>query len=73
MKRNKFLEAIGFHYLLNKNSNEIHDVRINHKNCHLDKMTNVKYFFFKKSVTRLMRKNENVNGCRYCLKKWDTG
>ena len=73
MRRNKFLEKIGFHYLLNKNSNEMHDVRVNHKNCHLDKMTNVRYFFFKKSAIRQMRRSKWVNGCRWCLKKWDTG
>ena len=58
-------------YLLNRNTNEIHDTKNEHPNCHLDLMTNKEYMS-KRKAARLVLQCK-ANGCRYCLKRWDTG
>lgn len=71
MKRNRFLEFIGFRYVANHNSMEIHRLKTEHKNCHIEAMTNAGYctalwadhlMFFK-----------GYNGCRWCYKEKDNG
>ena len=57
-------------YLLNRNTNEIHDLNNPHKNCHVELMTNKEYISEKKAA-RLVRKGK-ADGCRFCLKKWHT-
>ena len=71
MERNRFLEWLGFRYVLNKNTGEIHDLRNERRNCRIDMMTNVRYIF-KRTAFKLMKVGK-ANGCRYCLKRWDTG
>ena len=71
MKRCKLLEYFGFRYIINKNTGEIHDLDNEHKNCHIGMMRKAKYIT-KAKLFKLL-KSGKANGCRYCLKKWDTG
>ena len=72
MKRCKILEWLfGFHFVINRNTNEIHNLDYEHKNCRIGLMRNAKYISWRKAV-RLM-KGKKANGCRFCLRKWDTG
>ena len=57
-------------YRVNFNTNEIHDLRKTHKNCHLALMTNFKDVT-EHTAMRMFEKG--FNGCRFCLKKHDTG
>ena len=72
MKRYKFIEWLfGLRYVLNERTNEIHDLKKPHKNCHINLMTRVWYITGRKA--RRLVKAGKANGCRFCLKKWDTG
>lgn len=61
----------GYRYVLNIRSNEIHDYRNLTKNCHYDLMVDKK-FLTTKSMIKII-KNNPVNGCRWCMKKYDKG
>ena len=71
MKRCRLLEWLGFRFVLNRNTGEIHDLRNEHKNCRIDMMRNLRYIR-KRTAVKLI-KGGKANGCRWCLKKWDTG
>ena len=68
---------IGFPYLLNINSMEVHDLRKKTKNCWINLMTpkNKLYLSEKQFQDTLKNghKGKPVNGCRWCLKKHNTG
>ena len=72
MKRKRILELIGFRFIVNHKTNEIHRVRHITKNCMIQVMTNGRYNT-KWRVKKLMKRNERYNGCRYCYKEKDTG
>ena len=65
------MEWLGFRFVLNRNTGEVHDLRNERKNCRIDMMTNMRYMRRRK-VVKLIKAGE-ANGCRWCLKKWDTG
>lgn len=68
MKRNYFLEFIGFSHIANMGSKEIHDLEHFSKRCNIDKITNGRYIW---SERRWIKKG--FNGCRFCNKKEDKG
>lgn len=70
MKRNKFLELIGFKFIVNHESKEIHRVKFLTENCFVDTMVNSGYATARK-VKKLLR--QNYNGCRHCYKAEDKG
>ena len=71
MKRNKFLELIGYKFIANHNSKEIHRVTGITNQCRLLPMTNAEYCSAK-TAKRLI-KDSGYNGCRYCYKEADNG
>lgn len=70
MKRNKFLEWLGYKYILNTNTGEIHKVSSLTKRCKIDLLKNGKYISAKR-VNKLYLSGA-ANGCRYCYKDIDT-
>ena len=71
MKRNKFLELIGYKYIFNHNSKEIHRVTGINSPCRVEYMTNAEYCTTKKA--KRLIDNGGYNGCRYCYKEADNG
>lgn len=61
------LKLIGYKYIVNNNTKEIHVVSNMKTNCHLDLMTNFKYV---KSSKELL--DNGFNGCRWCYNETDT-
>jgi len=70
MKRNKFLEFIGFKFIANNNTGEIHRVETLSKACRISMMTNARYITGRK-VRKLLKKGHN--GCRFCYAEKDNG
>lgn len=70
MKRNKLLECIGFKYIVNHSTNEIHRVKFLTENCFVYKMTSAGYATGWK-IKRLLK--QGYNGCRNCFKSEDKG
>lgn len=71
----------GFPFLLNKKSREIHNLKNIDRSCSVDQMAehNKRYISkstFEKAITTGIKFNgyvKRANGCRWCLKKHDTG
>lgn len=63
MKRNKFFELIGFRFIVNHNTKEIHRVKSLTPQCHVDKMTDRGYAT-KWQVNRLLLRG--YDGCNNC-------
>ena len=72
MKRNKILEKIGFRFIVNHNSGEVHRVKDLHVNCGIEAMTNAGYCT-KFRVKKLYKRDEKYNGCYWCNKEEDKG
>lgn len=72
MKRNKFLEFIGFKFIVNNNksSKEIHRVRSITTSCRISMMTDAKYIT-KRKAAKLLKNGHN--GCRFCYHEKDNG
>lgn len=72
MKRSKFLEMIGFRYILNHNphSREIHRVADLKKNCNVEAMTSADYHT--KFSQFIARKFFGYDGCAKCNNKFHT-
>lgn len=70
MKRNKLLELIGFKFIVNHSSKEIHRVQYLTMNCFIDKMKHSGYATSWK-VKRLLKRN--YNGCRHCYSTENKG
>ena len=67
----------GYTYLLNVRSMEVHDLRKLTKSCSVDQMAKknkrrLSHSGFEKVLTKGI-KGKIANGCRWCLKKHDTG
>ena len=71
MKRNKILEWLGFRFIVNHNSGEVHRVDNLQTNCNIEAMTNAGYCT-KFRVKKLYKRNEKYNGCAKCNKSEDT-
>lgn len=64
MKHNILLEILGFRFVVNKRSGEIHDVKHLHKNCNFNFLKRGVYIS-KKKVNELTK--EDINKfCRWC-------
>ena len=68
---------IGRPYLLNTNSGEVHDLSRKSKHCWIRLMNPKNKRHLSEKQFRQALKNgyqgKPVNGCRWCLKKHDTG
>jgi hypothetical protein len=68
---------MGYPYLMNKNTMEVHDLRKLTKSCSVGQMADhnkrrISHSQFEKAITKGY-KGRRANGCRWCLKKHDTG
>lgn len=68
---------IGRPYLLNVNTAEVHDLRKKSKSCMINFMSRKNKRYLTKSefasALKVGYKGITINGCRWCLKKHDTG
>jgi hypothetical protein len=66
MKRNKLLEKLGFRYIANHSTGEIHRVDSLHVNCGIGLMKNAGYctWLYHKALSRI-----GYNGCYWCNRK----
>jgi hypothetical protein len=67
----------GFPYLLNMRSMEVHDLRKLTRSCSVDQMAGKnKRRLSQSGFEKVLTKGHNgklANGCRWCLKKHDSG
>ncbi|MCK9627732.1 MAG: hypothetical protein M0R37_03970 [Bacteroidales bacterium] len=63
MKRNKLLEKIGFRYLVNLKSKEIHRVSFLKESCNLSVMVHA---FYAPKLLVLILLRYGFNGCCHC-------
>lgn len=64
---NRFLMLLGYTYLVNKHTKEIHDLKNPHNNCHVESMSEKnKFLASQKEVNKLL---EEYDGCRWCMKE----
>lgn len=64
---NKFLLMLGYTYLVNKRTGEIHDLKNPQKNCHVESMSEKNKFLAPpKDIDKLL---ETYDGCRWCMKE----
>ncbi len=71
------LKLLGYNYLLNKNTGEVHDLRNLKSRCGIDKMSNKnKKFLNESEYNDLMKigkfEKKSINGCRFCMEKLDS-
>jgi hypothetical protein len=71
MKRNKTLELIGFRYIVNHRTSEVHSLKNQHVNCNIKTMANTGYCT--KIWALILIKYCGYNGCYWCNRKYDTG
>ena len=71
MNRNYFLELIGFGYLINHNTKEIHRVKTLTPSCLIYLMKN--YGYGTKIYVWFLINFFGYNGCAYCFKEEDKG
>lgn len=66
MTHNPILEFLGFKYVLNTKSKEIHNVKNLHKNCNFESLKHGKYI----SKRKMQKLTKDVSKlCRWCNKK----
>lgn len=71
----KFLKKIYYYffnkyYLINESTGEIHDIRINHSNCHLKLIKN-KFYVNERDMIYFIDQSK-FDGCRWCMPKANT-
>lgn len=60
-------------YVVNIKTNEIHNLKNLHSNCHVERMAkNNKKYIYSGAKDRLISSKE-CNGCRWCMPDKDTG
>jgi hypothetical protein len=65
-------KLFGYTYLVNLSTGEIHDLKVGHKNCHIELIAkDHKRYRTRKQVAKLMGK-AGFNGCRWCMAKFDS-
>jgi hypothetical protein len=74
---NKIMSIFGYKYILNKNTGEVHNIKVAKSICGLQYMSkkNKKYLTERQYIL-LKGRVENkkiVNGCRFCCKADDIG
>ena len=70
-----FKKILGFKYVLNKNTGEIHSLTNMTKRCGFIDEKN-RFLLSKHKLKKIIGKKYNdklVNGCHWCLKKHDLG
>lgn len=75
MHRN-YMPFNGQRYLLNTQTNELHDLDNESNNCQIDEISrfNIKMFdTFQEAQVYLIFSGKPVNGCYWCLKSLDKG
>lgn len=65
--KEKAMLWLGYRYIANPNSREIHDLKEKRKHCNLAAIQRKIYITAKE-----MQKMANYNGCYHCLRKYDT-
>ncbi|MHC1780063.1 MAG: hypothetical protein AB9922_07475 [Bacteroidales bacterium] len=70
MKRSKIKEALGFRYIYNPGTKEIHFVKTMTSQCGLQNMTRGRYCTF--LFAAMLMAYRNYNGCAHCLPLRDT-
>jgi len=68
MKRNRFLESLGWRYIANHWTKEIHRANSTDSRCHFDLMKQAQRIT-KRKLKKLL--NRGYNGCRWCLREYD--
>jgi len=61
------LKVLGYKYVVNNHTDEIHKLSNIKTNCHLELMTDINYV---KSSEELLK--DGYNGCRWCYNETDT-
>lgn len=66
----KIKKILGYRYIVNLNTWEIHDLKNTHENCKLNLMTNKK-MITKKQLNAYLE--DGFDGCKWCLKEYNKG
>lgn len=70
--RNFWNRLFGRNVLINTRTDEAHDLRVDNKRC---KRTSIKdenrKYVSKRKFKKLMKENKKLNGCNYCMPKYD--
>lgn len=69
---NWLLKLLGYTYLLNKNTYEIHNLENVKTNCGLNYSNRKNFKRITRSKMLNLMKQEKYDGCRHCLTKYDT-
>ena len=59
-------------YLVNIKTNEIHDLKNLHKNCHIERMAENNKRYIHSVAKNNLLENKRANGCRWCMPDKDT-
>jgi len=67
----KFIKWLGYSYLMNTRSNEVHDTNNTRRGCRMSTIAskNKKYITQKKFLK--LHAEQKVDGCRWCLRKFN--
>lgn len=69
----KLRVKLGFRYLANKESREVHDLKRSSLLCHVDLISKKnRKWMTEKQMLKAVNSHE-YNGCRWCMKKYDRG
>jgi hypothetical protein len=64
---------LGFGYLVNHRSREVHRVMEKHHNCHLDLIAEQNREYVTRKKAKRLIKDCGYNGCRWCWNPMDNG
>jgi hypothetical protein len=64
-------KILRLNYVLNLRTKEIHYVKREHKNCHIDRIKR-KLYVWKFVVYLLCLFSDKWNGCYWCMRNYDT-
>ena len=65
---NKIREMMGYRYMVNLRSKEIHDLKNTHANCNLELIVHKK-FITQKMLHQYL--HNGYNGCRWCMPEYN--
>jgi hypothetical protein len=66
----KLMLWLGYRYLLNKRTMEMHDLHHPHTNCHTDTMSRKNRRYLTKPRAARMLYTDEADGCRWCMGEW---
>jgi len=69
------MKSLGYGYIANPKSKEIHRLETKHKNCRVEMMRRKRYITKKKAyeLINMNPSSNGWNGCRYCFPEKDLG